>query len=132
MKRIFSMLLLIMMLFTLFTIPTHANGINNIDVTISGDELTVNAGTTDNAQKGWETILTQYRSVIVGVSGVCTLTFLLLFILNFTKLGQSAGNPQMRSQALLGLIWTGLACAGCGGVALFVGFFYNLLNTPAG
>lgn len=135
MKRVFSILLLVMMIFTLFAFPVYAtdNGVNAVTVGINPDgTLKVDTGSSETGQEGWTTILTQYRSVIVGVSGVCALTFLLLFILNFTKLGQSAGNPQMRSQALLGLIWTGIACAGCGSVALFVGFFYNLLNTPAG
>lgn len=83
---------------------------------------------TQGQQKFWTSILTKYKSVITGIAAVCSLTFLLLFILNFTKLGQSSGNPQMRSQAIMGLIVTGIALACTGGIGLFFGFFYNALN----
>ena len=76
----------------------------------------------------WEKIFTQYRGVIVGLSGVGAITMIVFFIMNFMKLGASAGNPQARTQALVGIIWTGLAAAGLGGVTLFVGFFYNVLK----
>ena len=49
------------------------------------------------------------------------------FIINFMKLGSSAGNPQARSQALTGVLWTGLAAAGLGAVSIIAGFFYNAL-----
>lgn len=76
----------------------------------------------------WNTLFIEYRGIIIGCTGIGALTFLVFFIINFLKLGASAGNSQMRSQALMGLIWTGIACAGCGGIAIFVGFFYNLLQ----
>lgn len=76
----------------------------------------------------WNKIFTEYKGVIVGVTGIGTLTMVCLFIFNFMKLGQSAGNPQLRSAALTGLLWTGLAAAGLGGVTIFVGFSSNLLK----
>ena len=85
-------------------------------------------GDKDGQDGVWNKIFTQYKGVIVGITGIGTLTMVCLFIFNFMKLGQSAGNPQARSAALTGLLWTGLAAAGLGGVTIFVGFSTNLLK----
>ena len=82
---------------------------------------------TDGGVGAWQRVLAQYRGVIAGLSGVAAITMIVFFIINFMKLGAAAGNPTQRSQALMGIIWTGLAAAGCGGVSIFVGFFYNVL-----
>jgi hypothetical protein len=76
----------------------------------------------------WTKVFTEYKGVIMGVSGIATLTMVILFIINFIKLGKSADNPNTRSQALGGLLWTGIAAAGAGGVTLFVGIFSNILT----
>lgn len=81
----------------------------------------------NNQASAWTKIFTKYKGVIMGISGIATLTMVVLFILNFMKLGQSAGNPQARSQALTGLLWTGIAAAGAGGVTVFVGVFSSML-----
>lgn len=79
----------------------------------------------DNA---WTKIFTEYKGVIMGVSGIATLTMVILFIINFIKLGKSADNPSERSRCLTGLLWTGIAAAGAGGVTIFVGVFSNILT----
>ena len=76
----------------------------------------------------WNTIFTKYKGVIMGVSGIATLTMVVLFIMNFMKLGSTANNPQERTRVLTGLLWTGLAAAGAGGVTIFVGVAANLLK----
>lgn len=82
-------------------------------------------GTGDSNQ--WNNLFGKYRTVVVGVSGVGAITMIVFFIINFMKLGSSAGNPQARSQALTGVLWTGLAAAGLGAVSIIAGFFYNAL-----
>lgn len=82
-------------------------------------------GTGDSNQ--WNNLFAKYRTVIVGVSGIGAITMIVFFIINFMKLGASAGNPQARSQALTGVLWTGLAAAGLGAVSIIAGFFYNAL-----
>ena len=82
-------------------------------------------GTGDSNQ--WNNLFGKYRTVVVGVSGVGAITMIVFFILNFMKRGSSAGNPQARSQALTGVLWTGLAAAGLGAVSIIAGFFYNAL-----
>ena len=81
-----------------------------------------------NQDAAWKKIFDKYKGIIIGLSGIATLTMVVLFILNFMKLGQSAGNPQAKSQALTGLLWTCIAAAGAGGVTLFVGSFSNMLK----
>ena len=84
-------------------------------------------GNSDQADV-WNKIFGEYKGIIVGITGIGTLTMVALFIFNVMKLGQSAGNPQARRADLTGLLWTGLAAAGLGGVTIFVGFSQNLLK----
>ena len=83
-------------------------------------------------KESYNLFLKQYKGVIIGVSGIATLTFVVLFIISFMKLGASAGNPQQRHEALMALLWTGLASAGCASVAIFVGMSYGLLSEKGG
>ena len=76
----------------------------------------------------WNSIFTEYKGVIIGVSGVGCLTMVLMFIILFMKLGTVAANPQERKNVVTGLLWTGLAAAGLGSVAMFVGFAHNILK----
>ena len=73
----------------------------------------------------WNQFFAKYKSVIVGISGIGAITFIALFMFQFMKLGASAGNPQARSQALTGCLWTGIAAAALGAVSIIAGFFYN-------
>lgn len=76
----------------------------------------------------WNKFIEKYRFWIAGFSGIAAVTMILFFIMNFMRLGASSGNPQARSQAVSGLIWTGIAAAGLGGVSIVVSFFYNALG----
>jgi len=73
-------------------------------------------------------VLYEYKDFVTGIFGLAALTMLLFFIKNFIKLGSSSSNPQARKEALIGLMLTGLGTAGLGGVAIWVGMFWNLLN----
>ena len=68
------------------------------------------------------------QKVIFGIFGVCSLTMVVLFIINFVKLGTAAGNPQERAQATKNLLYLGIATALLGAVTLFIGFSTNLLK----
>lgn len=76
----------------------------------------------------WNKFIDKYRFWISGFSGIAAVTMILFFIVNFMKLGASSGNPMGRSNAIQGLVWTGLAAAGLGGVSIIVAFFYNALG----
>ena len=138
-KTIFTARTLLVVLLMMLIVPfigsqkVNALKLEDINITYSS-ETGITTGDNSawnqygNQDDAWTTIFTKYKGVIMGVSGIATLTMVVLFILNFMKLGQAAGNPQARSQALTGLLWTGLAAAGAGGVTVFVGVFSSLLT----
>ena len=84
-------------------------------------------GISSDDTSSWNQIFSRFKGVIVGITGVGTLVMIVLFIVQFMKLGASAGNPQARSQALTGVLWTGIAAALLGSVTIVVGFFYNAI-----
>lgn len=111
----------------LFTNGKSFNYKNGNDFQIPG--VTVNGGGKKAAQSNqWSTFLGNYKSQIAGISGAVSLTFLILFIISFSKLGSSAGNPHERQNAMMGIIWCGIACALTGGIGIFFGFFYNMFT----
>ncbi|WP_353096120.1 hypothetical protein [Tissierella praeacuta] len=73
-------------------------------------------------------LLYEYRNFIMGFLGLATLTLVLMFIKGFINLGVSAGNPTKRSQALTGVLLTGVASIGTGGLTFWVYFFSNMLK----
>ena len=113
----------------------HAEGecYNQLNIQASGAETSGNLQITIGALKEKDSsetatdILTKYQSVISIISGVAALTMLVFFILNFLKIGKSAGNPQMRQSAMMGVIFTGIATVILGGVMTFFTFFYNFI-----
>lgn len=73
----------------------------------------------------WNTIYEKYRVLIILASGALSLGFVGLFIVNITKYGASAGNPQARSQAIKTLMWTGIAAALFGIITLLTAISYT-------
>lgn len=98
----------------------------NINVSSEDGEtkMTVESDANGNA---WQTLLDKYKGFITGIAAVGAVTMVVLFIIQFLKLGASAGNPSARSQALVGVLWTGIAAAGLGAVAIITGIFYNAI-----
>lgn len=108
------------------------NGNGDIpEVSIDGGKVSFgeNSAFQKSGSGAWNTLLSKYRNVIVGVSGIAAITMVVIFIVNFLKLGASAGNPNARSAALTGLMWSGIAAAGLGAVSLIVGIFYNAIDS---
>lgn len=97
----------------------------SVQMTTDGELKVFGMGTGD--ANTWNQIFAKYKNVIVGVSGIGAITMMALFIIQFMKLGASAGNPQARSQALTGVLWTGIAAALLGAVSIIAGFFYNAI-----
>lgn len=109
--------------------PAAGNG-TDVDVTMdTNGNVKIEGGGFNKQSDGtaWTNFFKKYRTIISGVSGIAAITFIAFFIFYFMKLGATAGNPQARSQTLLGLLWTGIAAAGLGSVSIVVGFFYNAL-----
>lgn len=99
---------------------------SDFNISVSGEDgntkMIVESDANGNA---WQTLLDKYKGFITGIAAVGAVTMVVLFIIQFLKLGASAGNPSARSQALVGVLWTGIAAAGLGAVAIITGIFYN-------
>ena len=113
---------------TALPMQAQAAGIPDVTVGADGSLTTTGALKNEGMAASWNTFIDKYRFWISGFSGIAAVTMILFFIVNFMKLGASAGNPQGRSNAIQGLVWTGLAAAGLGGVSIVVAFFYNALG----
>lgn len=127
---------LIMAILFTFSIPATAfaegpnNGVPDVKIGTDGAMTITGSGFSDGAdgENAWTQIIKKYRVFIVGISGIAAITMVVIFIFQFLKLGASAGNPQARSQALTGLLWSGIAAAGLGAVSLIVGLFYRAVE----
>lgn len=111
--------------------PVQAMSVDDLAISYQdGGKISMGKDWEENGDQttAWNKIFDKYKGVIVGFTGIGTLTMVILFILNFIKLGQAAGVPQKRTEALTGLLWTGLASAGLGGVTIFVAVSTNLLK----
>lgn len=97
--------------------------------TFSMNGGSLNMGDLANANKDdfFNTVLSEYRGIVIFISGIGTISMILFFILNFINLGKSQGNPQERQKAISGLIISGIASAGLGSVTMIVALFFNAL-----
>lgn len=84
--------------------------------------------TTKDRDTTWNIFMEKYKVVILGISGGATLTLLLLWIVQFLKLGTLAGNPMSRQKAITSLFLTGIATGLLGSVSLFVALFYFMFR----
>lgn len=137
MRFILSIFLMMMLFISMGQNLVYASDINDLSISASfssveeergydGEVLSISLGGLEDSENGGNRILAEYRNAIIGVSGVATLTFIVLFIINFLKLGKSGDNPQERTNSIMAIIFTGIGAAGAGGVLLFITFFYNL------
>lgn len=138
-KKRSGLILLLVMLLTVFgaIMPTLANddgdlGKTDFKINSEGDNFSFDIDNNsrlkqDDGASAWESLFVEYRNFIVGISGIGAISMIAFFILNFMKLGASAGNSKARGEAIVGLIVTGIAAAGLGAVTIIVGFFYNAI-----
>lgn len=127
-----SLALILTMLFMLvasFGLQLKANAVfdNNFDVTWGSNTSNI-TGTANSMDDSFSKIIDKYKTVITFISAIGAVTMVAIFILNFMKLGSTSNNPQERSKCITALIWSGLAAAGLGSVALIVGIFYGALR----
>lgn len=135
-RSIYGYLMLLLVLFSGFMNlePVHAAGgtgtgqiWEDFDVQIQEKGVNVSGAGVTDSDSAWKKLLDKYRNLITGVAAIGAVTMVGLFIVNFLKLGASASNPQARSNAITGCIWTGIAAACLGSVAVITGIFYRAL-----
>ena len=147
--KFFSILLLILIM---FTIPTNTyalsgddlgfsmsagkmgtttkNGVTNLPShsSASKTKMTDSLSTKETGSTFYSKIFSNARTIIFALSGIGTLTSVLMFVINFIRLGVAENNPTAKAQAAKGLMHTGIAAALLGGVTLLVGISYNFIK----
>lgn len=105
--------------------------VGDVNVAIdSNGKLTVSGGgmNSTNSASAINGLIKKYRTIVVAVSGIGTVSMILFAIVLFVKLGKCGDNPQEKSKVVSGLITAGIATAGLGSVTVIVGFFFNALK----
>lgn len=113
-----------------FVIPVRActGSLSDIEITMGDDgmigldEQEGNKG--DAKNKAWNEFFVKYKKFILGCSGFLTMTFILLFIICFAKLGKP-GDVRSRKEAFISICFTGIGAALFGAATLVFGLFYN-------
>lgn len=100
---------------------------DEFDVSIEDKGVDVKGSEITDSKSAWKKLLDKYKGLITGIAAIGAVTMVALFIFNFLKLGASASNPAARSTAIAGCIWTGVAAACLGAVAVITGIFYRAL-----
>lgn len=103
--------------------------VGDLDVTMdSNGKLSTTWDEKSDSTSTWNTIFRKYKVIITGFSGLATLTFLILFILQLMKLAAAGDNPTARSKALSGILWISIALAGSGSATLICALAWNALK----
>lgn len=74
------------------------------------------------------TVVSKAQSIAKAFTGILTIISFAALLFYVTKLALSAGNPQTRRQAIVGILVAGAALALFGGAWVVVSFFWNILN----
>ena len=97
------------------------------------DNGSINENAGGDGAGGFETVISQYKTIAVAITGILTITMLIFMLIQFTKLGAAGDNEMARKKAIMGILTTGIATALLGGATIVVGFFWNVLtNTGDG
>lgn len=126
MKNLLFRKILILLVILFLTIPNTVYAIDfekdlaNLDIDLDSETglVSINQYSGNNKPsqtEAWNTVYSEYKEILVGFSGILTLTFVVLFMKNTFALGQSSENPQEREKCLKGILWTGI---GTGGFAI--------------
>lgn len=109
------------------TIWTNADlGLDDVSIDLDEGRLVV-SGVMHDDKDAWNIVYDNIQQIIVGITGLGILICLLAFVLQFIRLGATAGNPAERERILKGIIWTGIGTVGCGAVTLVFSFAFNLI-----
>lgn len=68
-----------------------------------------------------------FKMIGTVVSGLCTITALIFFVINLARLSTSVGNDMQRSRALKGILFSGISIALFGGITVVVSIFWNAI-----
>lgn len=101
--------------------------INDLDVSMdeNGNITIEGIGEQGDTTSTINTFLKKYRNILGGLSGFAFITFGFMFIRYFISLATGATNPQARSSAIHGILFTGVATALSGILLTVMTLFYG-------
>lgn len=114
-----------------FNFSIEGNGTPKISVSgKSAEDLGVEDGANvgDVKYSAWNTIFEEYKGFIMGIYGLFIMTCVLIFVISFAKLGASAGNPQARKNAIIGIACSGVGTALLGSLGLIFYLAFRFLK----
>ena len=136
MKQLLSSgLIFIIMLMTCFSLNVHAIDVSNMNIEFDGHGalnisgvggVNQNVNTTQQQNKEMAARYDKYITVIAFISAIATITMMGVFIkhiVHFASLG--AEHWIVRRNALIGLLWSGIAFTLLGSATLILGIVYN-------
>lgn len=98
------------------------------DDNVSIKEVVAIQSDTDSVSTAWNFTFEKYRGVLAGICGICTLTFVLIFLVTFVKISSASSNPHQRAELSKALIWIGLGAAGFGSVTVILSLGFGLFK----
>lgn len=82
--------------------------------------------------KDWRTVMemvmVEYKSFIVGLSGIATIFVLAMLLINFISLSVNGANNQKRTEKIGNIINCGIAAVGLSSITIIVSFFWELFS----
>ena len=106
----------------------ESNSINDFNVSMNSDGTLSTTIENGDAVSTWGKIFQKAKVFLIGFTGLGTLVFGFFFVKGLIGLAATANKPVQRQEAINGLLWTGIATAGCGGVTIIIGLFWNALK----
>lgn len=74
------------------------------------------------------TSITSFKTLAMGLAGICAITCIIYFFISVTKLSTSAGNQMMRRKAIRGLLISGIGLMLFGGGSVVLGIMWGMLR----
>lgn len=98
------------------------------DVTLSFDDgQLIVSGLMYDDRDAWNIVFDRLQKLIIGITGIATFACVLGFVMQFIRLGVSAGNPAERERVIKGILWTGIGTVGCGAITFVFSFAFNFI-----
>lgn len=140
MKRRIPIFILLILCLSVFTTPVFAEDTssdttsdNEAHITIEFNEgtkkITMQTNGENDTAGSYANILKRYKNIAQVISGICTITALICFFFQVTKLGAAGDNQTARAAALKGILICGIVIAVFGSLEVFVSFFWNVLSS---
>lgn len=96
-----------------------------VDISYKVDDF---EGEKNKVAKDFGGAIEKYKIFVVGIFGLLSIIMVGVFIVHLMNIANNAINPMKRTQALSGLLWSGIAFAILGSITLVTGLLWNIFR----